>query len=462
MRADILSWVSKSLRLRLFLTASLVMVMFAVLAIFVLDAAFKKTAESSVNEQLSAQLYTLLSIAELDKDNLLDIPEAPAEPRFSVPDSGLYAYLFDASGSVIWQSDSALDQEPIYFDTSPVGQHQFSRWQRINKKSGFRLDFTLAWEDDSGIQETYIFTLVETPIRFYKSVREFRSVLIWWGGLASVLLLILQIVILRWALTPLQSVATEIKSIEEGRQEKITGNYPDEIAALTRNLNELIINSQKTLSRYRNSLANLAHSLKTPLAMMRGMDIHNERRESIERLVHEQSKVMTDIVDYQLKRASSAAMSRGFTELLCGPLVQRLVRTLAKVYFEKNISFQIHLDKDLSISMESSDFLEVCGNIMENAAKWCDRVVKVHCIDSTRGVVLVFEDDGPGIPADCEDEVFSRGVRFDEKNPGQGIGLSVVLDIVESYSGSVNASTSHLGGAKITLQIPEKAGLSRS
>jgi two-component system, OmpR family, sensor histidine kinase PhoQ len=449
------SWLPNSLRLRLLLTASLVVVLFFLLAIILLDTAFRKTAENAINDQLMAQLYALLSVADLNDRNLLEVSESPAEPRFSVPESGLYAYIFDHQGRLVWKSDSALNVNEIEYRMSKVGEPLFSRWKRPGNSGGFKLDFTVVWELESEAQITYTFLIAESPGRYSRSVSDFRSVLLWWGGVASALLLALLLLLLRWALAPLRRVALEIRQIEGGLQEQITGLYPDEITALTQNINRLIANSQKTLVRYRNSLGNLAHSLKTPLAMMRGMDIHTETRANIAHLVDEQSQRMVDIVEYQLKRATTAGSSSGFTILQCDVWIKKIVSTLKKVYSEKPIRFENNLYDGLSVNMDSADFLEVCGNIADNAAKWCLGIVRIDGTIDDQWVSLSFDDDGSGIPHDMQQKVLSRGVRSDQHMPGQGIGLSVVVEIVESYGGTVDVLSSVLGGARIVVKLPK-------
>ena len=218
----------------------------------------------------------------------------------------------------------------------------------------------------------------------------------------------------------------------------------------------LLIDSERARSeRYRQTLGNLAHSLKTPLAAMRAL-VTQGRHGELARKFNEQIDRMDEIVRYQLRKP--AASSTGGLLLSAIPVAReldRIVDGLRKVYHDKQPEIVADVTDGLHFRGDKGDFLEVVGNLLDNACKWCERRVRVRVWPSSSARMLVsVADDGPGIPHSAAEALLQRGSRLDESTPGQGIGLAVVKDIVTSYGGELTIGESDLGGAEFTVTLP--------
>jgi len=273
---------------------------------------------------------------------------------------------------------------------------------------------------------------------------------------AAIMLLIVQALILRWGLRPLRRIEQELAGIEGGRSERLNEDYPRELKGLARNLNLLIDNERRHLQRYRHTLADLAHSLKTPLAVLRAAV--DGRGGALARLVDEQVNGMNDLVEYQLQKAAAAGTTSFSRGVAVRALVERIIGSMEKVYRDKAIRFRNEVPEDAVFHGESGDLMEMLGNLIDNACKWCDRQVRVSAApvepgNWRRGMRLAVEDDGPGIDASRHDDILQRGVRDDSRVPGHGIGLAVVSEIVASYGGTVDIERSPLGGAGISMTL---------
>ena len=170
---------------------------------------------------------------------------------------------------------------------------------------------------------------------------------------------------------------------------------------------------------------------------------------------------MDEIVRYQLRKpAASVADKLVLQSVQVESEVSRLIAGLKKVYHDKHPQFEVSIEPGLQFRGDTGDFLELAGNLLDNACKWCQKQVRISVVASVgarsvaSGMVLTVGDDGPGIPQDAADALLQRGMRLDESTPGHGIGLAVVKDIARSYGGQLSIQSSKLGGAEITVSIP--------
>ncbi len=239
----------------------------------------------------------------------------------------------------------------------------------------------------------------------------------------------------------------------------MSDEYPTELQGVARNLNILIGSERARSDRYRLTLDNLAHSLKTPLAAIRAL-LNEHQKPGFEDRANEQIDRMDEIVRYQLRKpAASAADGLVLAQVDVSTELDRLVDGLRKVYCEKNPAIEIEVDDNVRFRGDTGDFLELAGNLVDNACKWCDSTVSIRITVATLaaskpgGMVMVVADDGPGIPPDAADALLQRGTRLDESTPGHGIGLAIVQDIARSYGGDLTIGRSTLGGAEITVSI---------
>jgi len=273
----------------------------------------------------------------------------------------------------------------------------------------------------------------------------------------ALVLMLAQGAILRWGLRPLRTVTTDLQQIQQGHAERLEGDYPRELAGLTSSLNSLITHSKTVQTRYRNSLDDLAHSPKTPLAILQASQTGKDDDHTGTR-VSEQVERMDEIISHQRQRAAVSGRTTLAKPVALDKVMKRLVRTLDKVYREKQVTTGLELDPGASFYGDEADLTEVLGNLLENAYKYCSGQIRVsvHCekkAAAAQGLEISIEDDGRGIGPEMIDTVLQRGKRMDETVPGHGIGLSMAREIIDVYGGELEIGSSSLGGALLRVHF---------
>ena len=450
-----------SIQTRLVISFSILLFVFLGLTGVVLDRAFRNSIEAGASERLQVQIYLLLAAAEFSDDEFYFLEDL-REPRFNQLNSGLYGFISRPSLGELWRSDSAevfsLVDSQVLRQSVLVGENQFSKTIDENSEEYFVLSYGVLWEN--GISE-YNFTVMENAAGYYSEILNFRTSLWSWLGGVAFLLLLIQFFLMRWGLSPLHRMARDLKQIETGEKNQLAGNYPQELQGVTKNLNVLIETERKQQERYRTTLGDLAHSLKTPLAVIAGImqTLSRTKEESSEQLgaVEGQLGRMNQIVSYQLQRAvqsnQSSALAR---QILVKPIVEKVLDALAKVYRDKSVSVATQLDSKALFHGDERDLLEVLGNVLDNAFKYGRGEVRIGTDSESaefQGLEIVIEDNGYGISEQKQEFVLQRGARADTLVQGQGIGLAVVTDIVSSYDGTIVVGSSELRGAKITMRF---------
>ena len=448
-----------SLQGRLLVAATAVLVAFLGLTGFVLDRAFRDSAEAAAHDRLQGQVYALLAAADLDAQSVLRIPKNMPEPRLSVVRSGLYAEILKEDGTVYWRSPSALGVDLPQSGSPRIGEWRFSRVHPARGAELFVLDFGLSWEDAARALQRFTFRTAESLNAYYEQVARFRRSLWGWLAAVGVLLLVVQSVILRWGLSPLRRVAEDLRAIETGAAKELTGDYPAELRGLTGNLNSLIASARSHLERHRDALGNLAHSLKTPLAVLRNAMSEKSGAVELPHTIGEQVDRMDQIVEYQLKRAAVSGRTTLSAPIDVAGLAKKVVSALTKVYGSKTVDCELAISDDAKFYGDESDLLEVLGNLTDNAYKWCQNRITIRAAPASGGgrgkarLELRVEDDGPGIAEELVETVRHRGERADATTPGHGIGLAMVQDIVRLYGGEMKIGRSTLGGASVDVRI---------
>lgn len=438
-----------SIHSRILVSALIVLVLFLGLTGLVLDEAFRNNIENAQRDNLRTQIYTLLATAELTDTNQLALPDEITEPRLNIAESNLHARVITPQGKLMWRSKSMLNTNIPFPENIKVGEFSFSR-DTINQQTYTILSFATLWITDKG-EQAYVFQVAENQKVLNSQISIFRQSL--WGWLVgvSVILLIVQALILRWGLKPLRHVADDLLEIEQGKSQRLSGQYPKEITPLTNNLNQLLESAQQQLGRYRDALGNMAHSLKTPIAVLRGIiDSTSIEQKST---ASEQLDTINNIVEYQLQRAATAGRQRTHSLTEVKPIVERINKTLQKVFHEKQVNAQIDIPSGLSLQMDEGDLYELLGNLFENAFKWCRRNICFTASKANKHIQLIIEDDGSGIDKAERERILLRGQRADQGTPGHGLGMAMVSDILLLYEGSMKITESPLGGAKIVIQL---------
>ena len=439
-----------SLIRRLWIASALLLPTIVAISAFTLNRAYVNSLNSAEYDALFAQIYALLALAEPEEDSL-SLPQSLPNPRFETAESGLYARVLDQQQNIIWASNSlqisALDF-PI--PTQPaIGQHSEHN-DTLNNKRYRSLSFTTVW-DINGRDHQFSIEIIHNQAGKQQEIRAYQHALFLWLGGMTVLLILTQLLITHWGLKPLRRLAKEIGAIEAGHIQTVEHNYPVEIQPITRSLNALINSEHQQRERYKNALADLAHSLKTPLAVIRAQLGHSQH----EHIIDDNVERMNTIITHQLKRASAKVRTIYSSNIRLAPLIQRIEQALIKVYADKQLNIRSDVANELLCAMEENDLMEALGNIYENACKYCQHTIHIHAHSEDDMLHVYIEDDGPGIQQSIAETVLERGARADTANAGQGIGLSIAIDIISSYNGALKINQSKaLGGAAITLIIP--------
>ncbi|MET0026643.1 MAG: ATP-binding protein [Candidatus Thiodiazotropha sp.] len=440
-----------SIHRRLLLAASLVLGAFFGLTGWSLDEAFRSASDEALQTRLYSSVYALLAAAEEGDEGQMVMPEVLTDPRFNRPDSGLYAQVRNYATDYQWHSASTLGQALGFSREIPSGESEIGTFKMADREV-MGLNFGVVWEDFHGKERKYVLTVAEDLQPIHEQVSAFRNTLLLWLGGAAFLLLLAQGWVLNWGLRPLRQVESALAEIESGRAEQLQGAYPRELTRLTSSINSLILHARARQQRYRDSLGDLAHSLKTPLAILQSLADQAQGQSSD--TLREQVDRMNQIVIHQLQRAAASGQQVLSGNVAVKPLVERLANTLSKVYRDKGIQWELDIDQACLFAGDEGDFMEILGNLMENACKYGQQRVRVSGQRGS-GIHLSIEDDGKGIPADQMDAVFHRGHRADTRQPGQGIGLAVAADIVNAYAGQIEIAVStRLGGAVVKVSLP--------
>jgi two-component system, OmpR family, sensor histidine kinase PhoQ len=439
-----------SLRARLLAAASAVLAAFFVLTAAVLDRAFRDSTLQAQRDKLEGLVYSLLAAARTDANGDLTVePNDISDRRLVQPASGLQAALFDENGHLVWTSAEFLEVPPPRMPD--VGQWSF---HQLLKPPVFSLSYGLRWIDLQDDPKRYTFVVLEDASSYERQLRTYLREL--WLGLVAAAggLLLVQYLVLRWGLAPVRRLVNELHAVERGDRAEIHGAYPDELLPLTQGLNAMIRSERSQQTRYRNALGDLAHSLKTPLAVLRGISEDETRvPEEMRRPLREQVGVMQQITDYQLRKAATAGRRTLAEPVAPAPIAAKISQALSKVYADREIKFELVAPPQLRMRADSGDLFEMLGNLMDNACKYGGHRVRVRFTRDAQENVIEVEDDGPGFPDEAQ-ELLQRGVRADIQKPGQGIGLAAVYEVVKAYEGRIELGRSDWGGARVTVRLP--------
>jgi two-component system, OmpR family, sensor histidine kinase PhoQ len=445
-----------SLSARLLISVFILLLFFFGATIIALDIAFRDAGEKAQEDILDGQMLALLAAAELNAEGDLEMPLSLREPRFGNLGSGLYADLQDFDGNHVWHSRSSIGLELPHGRIPAVGVQEFSRLLIGDGTPLLTLSLTVQWELPNGELRPYLFHVAESLDSFNAQVARFRGQLFTWFAAIAIILLFSMSLLMRGILRPLRQIEREIGEVEKGGRQSLSEGFPSELSGVARNMNVLIGSERARSERYRQTLDNLAHSLKTPLAAMRSV-LTQEKSPKLSDKLEPQIEQMTEIVRYQLRKpAATASDAIGATPVAIEAEIMRLVDGLGKVYLEKQPTIDVSITDDAEFRGDTGDFLELAGNLLDNACKWCESKVSltIRPVNVDGGMRLTVDDDGPGIPEDAADVLLQRGTRLDESAPGHGIGLAIVRDIANSYGGGISIAVSDFGGASITVDIP--------
>ena len=443
----------------------------AVIALFVvavlISTLYRTGVERSFQELLRAQLYNVINSITLSESGALDGAPQLGDLRFSQPGSGWY-WIVDviegpqaerlASVSLSGQNVTIADIADVPFN---------NRYERVypsvdNNGREVLVSETEVLLGENG--EVARFRVTGNQADVDSDVSAFSRQLFLFLAVFGIGSILVNAIAILFGLRPLDRIRRSLEEIRAGKTEELKGRFPREISPLTGEVNALIDSNRRVVERARMQVGNLAHSLKTPIAVL----LNETRNMAPDQatLVKEQATAMQNQVQHYLDRARIAAQQNTvLVRTNTAETINRLVRVMERL--NPDIEFEVAIPAQVpDLAMEQHDVEELLGNVLENSGKWAKsrisiKVVPVSHADisgpggaSPIGLSVTVEDDGPGMPQEQLQEALKRGRRLDESKPGTGLGLSIIKEIAEEYKGSVKLDRASLGGLAVTLQLP--------
>ncbi|MGJ8687523.1 MAG: ATP-binding protein, partial [Spongiibacteraceae bacterium] len=414
-----------SIARRLFIANLCILPLLLVLTGAAINRAHTSSLTQAEHERLKLHFFSLLGAMEWQQDSV-NMGDRLKEPKFWQFRSGLYANITTPKREIIWQSLSAESLSLAKNLTMPKSGEAILSDTVFDSEPYFYYRYHAIWELEDQRELPLVFTIYSSKSLFTQEQQKFQKQLLLWLGIVLILTLLFSILLLYWGLRPLRLLTQDVSQLESGKAEQLTGQYPRELQSITHNLNQLLKKESKQRDRYRNTLADLAHSLKTPLAVLQTQRQSSSSQEQLSR--------MENIINYQLNRAvnSSASGIRLNSSCNIAPRAERLVATLEKVYASKGISFEVSIDNNLTLPIDEQDAMELLGNLLDNAAKACRRRVNISSHNADSEQYIYIDDDGAGISNTQKEALLQRGTRGDQYSAGQGLGLAIARDILHS------------------------------
>lgn len=444
----------RSISLRLIVGASLWIVLALVISGVVLTGMFRVHVERVFDSSLHDHLEELLALSEVDKDGRVALLRQPAASHFNRPFSGWYWEMAFEDGRDD-RSRSLWDQKIILPQTLSSNRETAFTAQgpRGQPLRGVARTFTLPEsETPFSILVAGPAEEIETAVSGFANTTALALAVLGLGLIGAVTLQV------RFGLSPLKRMRKVLAEIRSGRASRMEGNFAAEIEPLADELNALLDHNTEIIERARTQAGNLAHALKTPLAVL--TNEANRLDGKTAKVVQHQTALMNDHISRHLSRARVAA-TRGVlgSHSKVHEVADRLHRTLRRIYEHRGIGISLEGTEPLAFQGEQQDLEEMLGNLMDNACKWARRrvVVRAQLAGENGDLIIDVIDDGPGIPEESLAEVLDRGSRLDESTPGSGLGLSIVRDIAGMYNGSLELRPSSLGGLNARLKLPGPA-----
>ena len=442
-----------SLSRRLLVSVAVPLALFFGVMMWVLDTGFHALSQSSLEKLLDSQMVALIAAAEPQENGGYAPGPNALDPRLVTPRSGFYARIRSLHHE--WRSPSTVGLASDFGPLLRPGERTLSYTSFGSNRVAVE-SRAIQFQDDPAEPHGLTFSVAVSLTPYEEEQLRFRQEMSgWFGGLMAVLLVALA-ALLHWALSPVRRMEREIHEVEEGRSESLGGGYPRELSGVAVNLNALLAGERRRVGRYRDTLGNLAHSLKTPLAVMRASLTPGTPGGPIGGEIDK----MNAIIEHQLKRAAASGGALiGQPPVELSQVTAELRAALLRVYAGKDLAIELAVAEGSRFTGDRGDLTEVLGNLLDNACKWCRSHVRLSAwneegVNVRVRLVITVEDDGPGIPEADRPMVLKRGVRADETVPGHGLGLAMVLDTVELYGGKLELDASPLGGARFTLRLP--------
>ena len=450
-----------------------------------------------MQNELTEISYNILGFLEFKDDEFIFVEEPDIKAKALAliekydlrnPEQERFAYVINTNTSeIIWSATS------VGRPTGEGGENDANHFLFFDiktKKASYKPTFQqskpirpvkLNMDDDPHIQQKYEQEYLIAALNFFqpphinyqfvvgvtmadidKEMQDMRQKFAILLFLSAVLVLIAQMALSFWVVAPIKEFEDEVKSIEAGEHESIVNPYPDELVPVKNAINGLLSYEKGQKQRYKDSLDDLAHSLKTPLAAIQnqldqlrrdGMEQHSEWQPSM-RVLTTQVDRMQEIIAHQLRRAMVTNQGAMILAQPIRPILFRLRDTLVKVYRDKPFEFRINVDEYAKARMDAEDMMELFGNLLNNACRFCRDLVEVSASHNGSMLIVDIDDDGMGFPEENPSKLLQRGIREDSKSEGQGIGLAVSTEIVSAIGGKIELLISPYAGARVRLYLP--------
>lgn len=443
----------RSLRSRLLRTLTVMLALLFLAEWGVLSVAIRTVSEGQMLMHLEHDGEALLGALQVEPGGASRLDARGVEMVYQRPDSGHYFVMRVQDGQA-FRSPSLGDfvlelREPQpgktdhYRTDGPAGQALIV-WGQSTLQQGRRVSVYVA-EDVSDTNRQI-------------AQLSLASLAVFLPLLAAAL--IVQGLAVRRALRPIVQIGDELREVGAGRHARIEGDVPQEIKPLVDELNRLLELLHQRLNRSRTALGNLAHALKTPLALLFRLGDDDALAASQRETLRSQVEAIQEKLERELRRARVAGPSTGAAGSFFNPATElpAMLQALGAIYRDKAIDFELEAP-DRLLRFDREDMLELVGNLADNACKWARARVRISVKAEGDGLQLSVADDGPGCSADQIADIRRRGVRLDESKEGHGLGLSIVNDVVASYGGSLRMETDRQWqGLRVEVHLPAPAG----
>jgi len=454
---------ANSLALRLFVSATAWAVIILFITGIVLSSLYRHAVERSFDRRLNVYLRTLVADLAAPEDAAGEFPQSIGEPLFELPLSGWYWQVtrLDPGKHEVRASRSLWDRGLPHLENEGVAPGPDGSREGYVTGPEHQTLRQVERDIDLGNEGHYLVAVAGDAAEIDGEIDSFDQALaITFTILAAVLLLTTMFQV-RFGLAPLKRITNSLAAIRAGRGERLTGEFPEEIAPLARETNALIDANKEIVERARTHVGNLAHALKTPLSVMVN-EASARPSDPLAGKVLEQGAIIRDQVARHLERARLAARhSVVGTVTDVAPVVTSLVRTMEKIHHDRGLAVDVRADDTARFRGERPDLEEMIGNLVDNACKWAGSRVSIEVVrapgtaeSSTETVHITVDDDGPGLTAAEREQAAKRGLRLDESKPGSGLGLSIVTDLATLYGGNLKLGAAPLGGLRAELVLP--------
>ncbi|MFA5703958.1 MAG: sensor histidine kinase [Advenella sp.] len=448
-----------SLRFRLLAGTLAWVLLTIVVAGWGLDSLFKQHMMQQVRAELTLHFNQLLSFVAVDANGKVSVPHALSDARFDQPLSGLYWQIDQQNKQGQVETTGLLRSRSLWDNVLPTAD--------IGNTSAALQEFIITDADGSVLNAVGRIIQPEEesslPLRLVVAINHdivalpaerFRNMLILALTVLAVGLMVAVTTQVILGLRPFGRLRKSLADVHEGKTLHIEGDFPAELEPLVHDFNQVLDVNAEVIERARTQAGNLAHAVKTPLAIL--SNAAAKEQTSFSALVKEQVAMAQRQVNYHLARArAAAAMQASSSRTPVKKSLESLIRVMQRLYAERNLDISLHLQEDnCTFRGEEQDFQEMLGNLLDNACKWASHAISITVVSTQGEIVITVDDDGEGLPETQQDLIFQRGIRADEKKPGTGLGLDIVRDLTDLYQGTVLTATSPLGGLRVVLRLP--------